>query len=131
LRRIFKLEMICGVCAPRYAHASFSLTEIPDSALLTDVEVAGFKRWSTNTVPSWRRQPDHPLKWELVAGRFVRYRAGDLKAYMAAGRVVSKRQPPAPPKRGAATLASTNHPSGRRQLGRRRDLALNQGTRPA
>jgi hypothetical protein len=37
----------------------------------------------TNTVAAWRRKPDHPLKWELVTGKFVRYRAGDLKRYMA------------------------------------------------
>jgi hypothetical protein len=40
--------MTCGVCAPRYAQASFNLIEIPDDALLTD---------STNTVAAWRPQP--------------------------------------------------------------------------
>jgi hypothetical protein len=34
-------------------------------------------------VAAWRRQPGHPLKWDLVAGKFIRYRAGDLKRYMA------------------------------------------------
>jgi hypothetical protein len=65
---------------------------------LTEAEVAAVGRWSTNTVAAWRQKPDHPLKWELVAGRFVRYRAGDLKRYMAAGRTAKPRPPP-PPKR--------------------------------
>jgi hypothetical protein len=35
------------------AHTSFNLIEIPDDALLTDVEVAAVgRRWSTNTVAS-------------------------------------------------------------------------------
>jgi hypothetical protein len=63
---------------------SFSLRDLPDDAQLTEYEVAAIGRWSTNTVAAWRRQPDHPLTWRLVAGRHVRYRVGDLKSYMAA-----------------------------------------------
>jgi hypothetical protein len=51
-------------------------------AQLTEGEVAGFGRWSTNTVAAWRQKKDHPLPWFLVAGKYVRYRAGDLKTYM-------------------------------------------------
>ena len=78
--------------------ASFSLQALPDDAQLTEHEVAAVGRWSTNTVAAWRRQPDHPLRWELVAGRFVRYRAGDLKTYMA---TPAKRRARVPPKRRA------------------------------
>jgi hypothetical protein len=63
--------------------ASFSLQDLPDDAQLTEAEVAAIGRWSTNTVASWRRRPDHPLEWEYVAGGFVRYRAGKLKTFMA------------------------------------------------
>jgi hypothetical protein len=49
-----------------------NLIEIPDSTLLTDVEVAAAGRWSTNTVATWRRKSDHPLPWFLVAGKYVR-----------------------------------------------------------
>jgi hypothetical protein len=48
----------------------------------TEAEVAAVGRWSTNTVAAWRGKPDHPLPWFLVAARFVRYRAGDVKAYV-------------------------------------------------
>jgi hypothetical protein len=92
-------------CAPGYAtimvngipaHASFNLIEIPDDALLTDVEVVAAGRWSTNTVAAWRRQPNHPLPWFLVAGKYIRYRAGDVKVL--AG-VLRQRRPRSPPKR--------------------------------
>ena len=63
--------------------AAFSLQALPDDAQLTEYEVAAVGRWSTNTVAAWRRQPGHPLRWGVVAGRFVRYRAGYLKTYMA------------------------------------------------
>jgi hypothetical protein len=49
------------------SHVSFNLLEIPDDALLTDVDVAAVGRWSTNTVAAWRQKPDHPLPWFLVA----------------------------------------------------------------
>jgi hypothetical protein len=78
--------------------ASFSLAELPDDAQLTEGEVAAIGRWSTNTVASWRRRPDHPLEWEYVAGGFIRYRAGKLKIFMAMppkrrGRRAAKRRP--------------------------------------
>jgi len=76
--------------------ASFSLRDLPDDAQLTEAEVAAVGRWSTNTVAAWRRQPGHPLEWELVAGKYVRYRAGALKRYMAAPNM---RKHTAPPKR--------------------------------
>ena len=63
--------------------ASFDLEALPDSTLLTEQETAAVGRWSTNTLGAWRRQPNHPLKWELVAGKFVRYRVGDVKRYLA------------------------------------------------
>jgi hypothetical protein len=44
------------------AHASFNLIELPDDALLTDVEVAAAGRWSTNTVAAWRHKPDHATR---------------------------------------------------------------------
>jgi hypothetical protein len=76
--------------------ASFSLQDLPADAQLTEAEVAAVGRWSTNTVAAWRRRPGHPLRWELVAGKYVRYRAGDLKRYMAAGRLAKPK--PSPPK---------------------------------
>jgi hypothetical protein len=64
-------------------HASFSLAELPDDALLTEHEAAAVGRFSTNTLSAWRRRPNHPLQWELVGGKYIRYRAGNLKAYLA------------------------------------------------
>jgi hypothetical protein len=42
-------------------------------------------RISTNTLGVWRRKPDHSLKWEIIAGRLVRYRAGNVRAYLSGG----------------------------------------------
>jgi hypothetical protein len=36
---------------------------------------------AVGALAAWRRQPDHPLQWDLVAGKFIPYRAGDLKRY--------------------------------------------------
>src|SRR5258707_473203 len=88
--------------------ASFSLAELPDDAQLTEGEVAAVGRWSTNTVAAWRRQPDHPLQWQNIAGGFIRYRAGDLKIFMALpprrrGRGPSKRRPEQTPSSAVAT----------------------------
>jgi hypothetical protein len=81
--------------------ASFSLADLPDDALLTEYEVAAVGRWSTNTLAAWRRQPGHALEWELLAGKYVRCRAGNLKRYMSGNsRGSSRPKPVAPPKRG-------------------------------
>jgi DNA-binding transcriptional regulator YdaS (Cro superfamily) len=66
--------------------ADFSLTALPDDALLTEFEIASVLRVSTNTVSSWRRQLDHPLAWEVLPNGFIRYRAGALCFYLALGR---------------------------------------------
>jgi hypothetical protein len=87
--------------------ASFSLRDLPDDALLTEHEVASVGRWSTNTLASWRRQPSHPLTWELVAGKYVRYRAGALKRYMAA---TPTRKLAAPPSHVSAEPRSRGPP---------------------
>ena len=79
---------------PEPAH--FDLYELPDSALLTELEVASVGRWSTNTLTAWRRQPDHPLKWIAIRGGFVRYRAGSVKAYLGAGMPRPRRRDPPP-----------------------------------
>jgi hypothetical protein len=76
-----------------------SLQELADDCLLTDKETGAIGRWSTNTLASWRRQPDHPLKWTTIPGGWVRYFAGSLKAYLAAGeRRHPKTKPVAQPK---------------------------------
>jgi hypothetical protein len=60
----------------------FNFSELPDDVLLTEREVAAVGRWSTNTLGAWRRQPDHPLKWFVIAGRHVRYRVADVRAFL-------------------------------------------------
>jgi hypothetical protein len=64
--------------------ALFSLAELPDDVLLTEYEAAAVGRWSTNSLAAWRRRSDHLLQWEFVAGKFIRYRAGALKRFLAA-----------------------------------------------
>src|SRR6516165_3354209 len=71
--------------------ADFSLAALPDDALLTEYQVGAFIQVSTNTIQSWRRQPDHPLEWEvLIPNGLIRYRAGAVRAYLALGQ---RRQP--------------------------------------
>jgi hypothetical protein len=66
--------------------ADFSLTELPDDSLLTEYEVAALARLSTNTLAAWRkRERDHPLKWTTIRGGRVRYRAGDVRQFIASG----------------------------------------------
>jgi hypothetical protein len=92
--------------------ASFSLAELHDDTQLNEHEVAAIGRWSISTVSSWRRQPDHPLLWDLVAGKYVRYRAGDLKNFMAGSAKRSSRSKPS--KRSSSNMlpkrrAGTDH----------------------
>ena len=65
--------------------ATFDFEALADCALLSEIEVAAILRISTNTVGSWRRQPDHPLKWLALPNGFVRYTAGHVREYLARG----------------------------------------------
>ena len=100
--------------------ATFDFEALADCALLSEIEVAAILKISTNTVGSWRRQPDHPLKWLALPNGFVRYTAGHVREYLARGMPRRPRgRPPAmkadaapkpkPPKRkpgAAGTLAA-------------------------
>lgn len=63
--------------------ATFSLAALPDDALLTEIETAAVGRWSTNTLAAWRLRKAHALRWEVIGGGRIRYRAGDIRAYLA------------------------------------------------
>lgn len=76
----------------------FDLTQLPNSALLTEYEVAALARISTNTLAAWRRRSKHPLQWFTLPGGFVRYRAGDVKMYLASGAPRPRFKMPAPPR---------------------------------
>src|SRR6516165_9037838 len=65
--------------------AQFSLAELPDDSLLTEYEVAAVARLSTNTLSTWRKRPDHPLKWTAIGGGRIRYRVAAVKQYLATG----------------------------------------------
>jgi hypothetical protein len=80
--------------------AQFSLAELPDDSLLTEYEVAAVARLSTNTLATWRKRDDHPLKWVKIGGGRVRYRAGALKQFLATG---YKPQPGRPRNKDPAT----------------------------
>jgi hypothetical protein len=82
----------------------FSLAALADDTLLTEYETAAVLRVSTNTLGCWRREPDHPLKWEVIAGRLVRYQAGNLRAYLSAG-PRPRGRPPKPPVRSRRSPA--------------------------
>ena len=68
--------------------ATFSLAELPDDALLTEFEVAAVARLSTNTLAAWRlrgKRRDHRLPWIAITGGFIRYKAADVRQFLAAG----------------------------------------------
>src|SRR5262249_36779335 len=109
-----------GVAPPRDHHGfrsvpppvTFSLSELADDCLLTEREVAAIGRWAVSTVETWRRR-GHPLKWVHVGQGHIRYRAGDLRQFLAGGlpRRITKKAPA--PKQDAA-------PAQRRPRGRPR-----------
>jgi hypothetical protein len=65
--------------------ATFDLYALPDTALLTEYEAAAAARLSTNTLATWRKRDDHPLKWLTIGGGRIRYRVAAVKEYLATG----------------------------------------------
>ena len=64
----------------------FDPTTLPDNALLTAKELAGWLRLSLSTLESWRlRHPERGPPWILVAGQ-LRYRMGDVRQWLLADR---------------------------------------------
>jgi len=64
----------------------FDPTTLPDNALLTAKELAGWLRLSLSTFESWRlRHPDRGPPWILVAGQ-PRYRMGDVRKWLLSDR---------------------------------------------
>jgi hypothetical protein len=60
-----------------------SLGELADDQLLTEYETAAILRLSTSTLEKWRTRADsHPLEWETMGGRLIRYRAGAVKRFL-------------------------------------------------
>jgi hypothetical protein len=74
----------------------FDIDALPDSTLLTSNETGAFARVSTSALDSWRRFPDHPLRWRLVGGRIL-YELGSLREFLKG--VPGGRRPWAPNKR--------------------------------
>jgi hypothetical protein len=65
--------------------AEFDIAALPDSALLNEREAGAILRISTNTLGSWRRQIDHPLKWTTLPNGLVRYQVLALRAFLSMG----------------------------------------------
>jgi hypothetical protein len=63
-------------------HPAFDFDSLPDSVWLSTLEVAAVLRRSKITVELWRRQPDHPLRWERCNGRPL-YKARWVRDYIA------------------------------------------------
>ena len=90
--------------------ATFSLAELADDAWVTEYEVASLGRWSTNPVATWRKNPNHPLKWTTTRGGRVRYRVAAVREFLATGYRPQPGRPrkkpaPAPRRRTAAPRA--------------------------
>jgi hypothetical protein len=76
--------------------ATFDFEALPDGTLLTERETCAVGRWSPCTTQAWRQQPDHPLKWIAIAGGRIRYRAGNLRQFLASGTPRKHRPKPSP-----------------------------------
>jgi hypothetical protein len=103
---------------------------LPDDALLTQREVAAVLRVAVSTVETWRRR-GHSLKWATVGGGLVRYRAGDLRKFLAS---TTKLHKPGP-KPKASSPPSTESAEPRRKPRRadraraKADLAVEEAAR--
>ena len=65
-------------------------------------ETAAVGRWSTNTLAAWRLRKAHRLRWVVIGGGRVRYRVGDVRAYLADA-APTKRKPAKHEPRSRAT----------------------------
>jgi hypothetical protein len=105
--------------------ATFSLAELPDDALLTELETAALARLSTNTLTQWRRRSNRQLPWIVIAGGRVRYRAADVRQFVASGE-------PRRPRRKPLPEIAPAKPSPHRRRARPRtkaDLAVDEAAR--
>jgi hypothetical protein len=60
---------------------TIDIDALPDSTHLNDTETAAVIRRSKACLENWRKQPDHPLKWKLVAGRIL-YELSSIRALL-------------------------------------------------
>ncbi|HEY2528748.1 MAG TPA: hypothetical protein VGJ20_12510 [Xanthobacteraceae bacterium] len=103
---------------------TFSLASLPDDTRLTEEEVAAVLRNAKSTLADKRRRQTKrkaksisqrsdasdelaagrtpPLEWTTLPGGFVRYTAGAVREYIAAGAHQRRKD-------GAATRANANH----------------------
>jgi hypothetical protein len=60
----------------------FDPAALPDNAVITTRELAGWLRFSLSTLETWRlKRPDRGPPWILVAGQ-PRYRMGDVRKWL-------------------------------------------------
>jgi hypothetical protein len=62
--------------------ATFDIDTLPGSAHLTVLETAAVVRRTPGALELWRRDPNHPLKWQRIDGRPL-YRVDAVRAYLA------------------------------------------------
>jgi hypothetical protein len=60
---------------------TFDIDKLPPSTRLTEAETAAVLRRSKSCLEGWRKQPDHPLEWDRVAGRIL-YRLPSVQALL-------------------------------------------------
>ncbi len=62
--------------------ATFDIDALPGNANLTVRETCAVVRRTPGALEQWRRDPNHPLKWERVDGRPL-YRVAAVRMYLA------------------------------------------------
>jgi hypothetical protein len=58
----------------------FDFEALADGTHLNQVETAAVLRRSVSCLENWRKDPEHPLKWQRVAGRVI-YTARAIRKY--------------------------------------------------
>jgi hypothetical protein len=59
---------------------TFDFDALADGTQLTERESAAVLRRSLSCLQNWRQDPEHPLKWQRVAGR-IAYTARAIRKY--------------------------------------------------
>ena len=68
-------------------HYSIDLISAPDDALLTNSLAADFLQIKPVTLEVWRATKRQQIPYIKIGGRNIRYRLGDLRAWLQAQRV--------------------------------------------
>jgi hypothetical protein len=59
----------------------FDIDTLPNSTRVTSIEAAAIIRRPVTALETWRRIPNHPLRWRRVGGRIL-YDLGSIREFL-------------------------------------------------